>query len=344
MDEVTLLSREQIFGDNKLNIFNKITPQTMITDFSILLGSGVCLSYFGGNKKNQYGNYFTKTNYGYSNIYYISYFADLFKSNFSDYDIGIRPIISYSKIKNNILNEIINEDGITEVEYGEYPQYAASKELQEKLEELYQNGKLTETNKIYTTDSRKYNEYDKDFLPQEHIEYEFDDKKYVRVKANINSLNRTLSNDIMYVDDDYVWVEVSKVKWLVDEKNDIALSRDILVAGIQFDNNKQDFVDNFNDTNMYRFLNIYFIKDIMPNKVNENTIKRDNTIKLFEEYKEALLRYNSAIKNLDTIKIKYEEVSEEYEDAKKAFEKIERNLPSLLEKEKNGKSKVKKFK
>ena len=264
MDEVTLLSREQIFGDNKLNIFNKITPQTMITDFSILLGSGVCLSYFGGNKKNQYGNYFTKTNYGYSNIYYISYFADLFKSNFSDYNIGIRPIISYSKIKNNILNEIINEDGITEVEYGEYPQYAVNKELQIKLEELYQNGKLTETNKIYTTDSRKYDEYDKDFLPQDYIEYEFDDKKYVRVKANTYHIDFhpfILSNDEEYVNGNYVWVEVSKVKWLVDEENDIALSKYVLVSGIQFDN-REEYTGDFENTNIYKFLNTYFIKDI----------------------------------------------------------------------------------
>ncbi len=344
MNEVTLLEKEQIFGEKKLDIFNKIGYSAKITDFAILLGGTVHKCYDVNNKEHNTGWYVTKTIIDYDSIFLINSYTRNGIYNYKYREEGIRPVVSYSKIKNDISNEIVNEDGVREIEYGEYPQQAVNKELQDKLEELYENNKLIKTNKTYTTDSRKYDEYFEHFLPQEHIEYKFDDKKYVRVKANINSLNRTLSNDIMYVDDDYVWVEVSKVKWLVDEKNDIVLSKDIIVAGIQFDNNKQDFVDNFNDTNMYRFLNIYFIKDIMPNKVNENTIKRDNTIKLFEEYKEALLRYNSAIKNLDTIKIKYEEVSEEYEDAKKAFEKIERNLPSLLEKEKNGKSKVKKFK
>ena len=287
MDEVTLLSREQIFGDNKLNIFNRITPQTMITDFSILLGSGVCLSYFGGNKKNQYGNYFTKTNYGYSNIYYISYFADLFKSNFSDYDIGIRPIISYSKIKNNILNEIINRNGIVEVEYGEYPQYVVNKELQEELEKLYKNNELPKTGKKYTTDSRKYYERDKDFLPQEHIEYEFDDKKYVRVKVNsfYNGESFTLSNREMYNDGDYIWVEVSKVKWLVDEEKDIALSKDILVAGIQFDN-KEFYKGTFENSNIYKFLNTYFIKDIQEYiDINKISGTYEEAMALIEEAK-----------------------------------------------------------
>ena len=41
MDEVTLLSREQIFEDNKLDIFKKIDASATITDFAILLG-GFC--------------------------------------------------------------------------------------------------------------------------------------------------------------------------------------------------------------------------------------------------------------------------------------------------------------
>ena len=259
MDEVTLLNYEQTFGDNKLNILKKISRSASITDFSILLGG-----FYNQFQSKKIGYYWIKSN-NKCNIVEVSGFKWYESSN--NRDNGIRPVLSYSKIKNYITNEIISEDGIKEVEYGEYPQYAVNKELQDKLEELYQNGKLTETNKTYTTDSRKYNEYDKDFLPQEHIEYEFDDKKYVRVKANLFYIGELfkLSNGEKYKNDDYIWVEVSKVKWLVDEENGIALSKYILVAGIQFDN-KKEYNGNFENTNMYKFLNTYFIKDIQSEK------------------------------------------------------------------------------
>ena len=182
---------------------------------------------------------------------------------------GIRPVLSYAKIKDDISNEIINEDGIKEVEYGEYPQYVVNKKLQDELEELYENNKLIETGKTYTTDSRKHNEYEKDFLPQEHMEYGFGGKKYVRVKANPcrNGSFFTLSNGEMYINDDYVWVEVSKVKWLVDEENDIVISKNILVAGIQF-NNDENYTGYFENSNMYKFLNTYFIKDIQEKNID----------------------------------------------------------------------------
>ncbi len=258
MDEVTLLSEKQIFGDNKLDIFNKIEKEARITDFAILLGG-----YYYPSIRTGY--YWIKSKFFINTINVDGdvrcYDEIYFRSN------GIRPVVSYSKIKDDISNEKINEDGVKEIEYGEYPQNAVNRELQDKLERLYKNNELVKTEKTYTTDSRKYDDYDESFLPQEHIEYEFEDKKYVRVKVNsfYDGNLFTLSNGEKYKDDDYVWVEVSKVKWLVDEENDIALSKDILVAGIQYDNAK-NYVGAFENSNMYKFLNTYFIKDIQTEK------------------------------------------------------------------------------
>ena len=251
MDEVTLLSRKQIFEDNQLNIYNKILREAKVTDFSILLGGDYC-------RYDKVAHYWIKPNNKHNIINSYCY-RDYDYTNYRS--TGIRPVLSYSKIKDDISNEIINEDGIKQIEYGEYPQYAANKKLQDKLEELYENNELIKTGKKYTTDSRKYDEYDKDFLPQEHIEYEYDDKKYVRVKANSFHNKFTLSNDEIYKNGYYVWIEVSKIKWLVDEKNDIVLSKYILVAGIQLDN-KEKYNDAFENSNIYNFLNTYFIKDI----------------------------------------------------------------------------------
>ncbi len=289
MDEITLLSYEQICGKNRLDIFNKITSRATITDFALLFGGATYIDEIFGYR---IGLYWIKTN-KYNSI--INIFGSVEYKPTNHRATGIRPVASYSKIKNDISNEIINEDGITEVEYGEYPQYTVNKELQYELEKLYENNKLTKTGKRYTTDSRGYYEYSKDFLPQEHIEYEFDDKKYVRVKANPFYGSFKLSNGEEYKDGDYVWVEVSKVKWIVDEDNDIALSKNILVAGIQFDN-KEEYTGDFENTNMYKFLNTYFIKDI---QIQEKYIDISKISGTYEEamalIEEAKRRHNEIL-------------------------------------------------
>ena len=99
MDEVTLLSREQIFEDNKLDIFKKIDASATITDFAILLG-GFC-------SIKRTGYYWIKMNY---NIVDSSGYKDHEHTNHRSN--GIRPVLSYAKIKDDISNEI---------KYGEYP-------------------------------------------------------------------------------------------------------------------------------------------------------------------------------------------------------------------------------
>ena len=299
MNEVTLLSYEQIFGNNKLDIFNKIEPKAFLTDFAILIGG----STFGTMKYNIFynrGNYWTKSNTLNNKVCVINLYGCNIDNFLCDYTRGIRPALSYTNIKDNISNEIINKNGITEVEYGEYPQYAANKVLQEELEELYKSNKLNKTGKTYTTGSKKYYGDNKDFLPQEHIEYEFDNKKYVRVKATSHIdysgvFKFKLSNYKEYFEGDYVWVEVSKIKWLVDEENDIALSKNILVAGIQFDN-KEEYTGDFENTNMYKFLNTYFIKDI---QIQEKYIDISKISGTYEEamalIEEAKRRHNAIL-------------------------------------------------
>ena len=49
--------------------------------------------------------------------------------------IGARPVISYELIKDEIES---SEDNVFEVEFGEYPQTIAEKEISVSLEELYE--------------------------------------------------------------------------------------------------------------------------------------------------------------------------------------------------------------
>ena len=60
------------------------------------------------------------------------------------------------------------------------------------------------------------------------------------------------------------WIKVEPIVWLVDEKADIALSKYIIVAGIQFDN-KEIYEGNFEETFIKQFMNTYLAKEIECN-------------------------------------------------------------------------------
>lgn len=63
--ELTLLEEEQIFGENRLKIFDKIGVKAAITDYAIALGGFVSNNYFTDNGSNRLedrtGYYWTKT-------------------------------------------------------------------------------------------------------------------------------------------------------------------------------------------------------------------------------------------------------------------------------------------
>ena len=150
------------------------------------------------------------------------------------------------------------------MEYGYYPQKAVSKDMQERLERAFKSRSLSRTRNSYTTDSRKYDEYDEEFLPRQHQEYEYNGKRYVRVEANSNYSGNEfeLSNGEKYQDGDYVWIEVSPVKWLVDEKAKIMITEKLIFAGVQFKHTRDYHTRDFDKTDIKIFMDTYLEKDL----------------------------------------------------------------------------------
>ena len=67
MLDLTFLTKEQIFGDNKLEILKKYGTRCVITDFSILLGGYVSSDYYtseGNTRKDRTGWWWTKSSDG----------------------------------------------------------------------------------------------------------------------------------------------------------------------------------------------------------------------------------------------------------------------------------------
>ncbi|MGN0973675.1 MAG: AAA family ATPase [Bacilli bacterium] len=159
-----------------------------------------------------------------------------------------------------------------EVEFGEYPQYAASSWMQNTLNSEYNRGSLKTTGKTYTFDSVRFDDYDKKMEPVTYNEYEYNGEKYIRLMANSGNGSTDLSNGIKYNDGDYVWIKIEPVKWLIDEKQGLLLSKKGILSGIRYHTKDTRYDGDFSKTEMKAYLDNYLSKDLFNNFVLDNTI------------------------------------------------------------------------
>ena len=269
MGNFTFLTEEQCFGDDNLDILEKRGTQAAITDFSVLLGGSVS-DYHVDNDSSLEGRtgwYWTKSDAGDNVARVVSKLGRRDIDYVGERNDGARPALPFSSISNIPTNGESGKrgrDGILEVEYGYYPQKAASKDMQERLERAYKSGRISKTRNSYTTDSTRYTEYHTTFEPQTHQEYQYNGKRYVRVEANscYNGNNFTLSNGEQYKDGDNVWIEVSPVKWLVDEKSRMMITEKLIFSGVQFNHTGDYHTKDFDKTDIKTFMDRYLSRDL----------------------------------------------------------------------------------
>lgn len=273
MSNLTFLTQEQCFESDKLDILKKRGTKAAITDFSILLGGYVSNDYHidsDDSLEGRTGYYWTRSDDGDSNARAVRTIGRRDSLIVNARRGGARPALPFSSISSIPTNGVSGapkraRDGVLEVEYGYYPQKAVSRDLQQKLERAFQIRRLSITGKKYTTDSRKYNEYDDEFSPKQYDEFELDGKRYVRVQANscFNGDEFKLSNGESYRDGDPVWVEVAPVKWLVDERAKMMLADKLIFAGVQFKHTREYYhTRDFDKTDIKTFMDRYLAKEL----------------------------------------------------------------------------------
>lgn len=294
----TFLAIEQIQGSNKLDVLKKYGTKCIITDFANLLGVDF---YNLNDEKLKIGHAcwcWTKSAVGYNEV---RVYCDLFEHIDWRYvyncDGGIRPSISFSYIQSLSSNEVKNNNGILELEYGEYPQTIVSENLSKELEKLYLDERIKKTGKNYTVDCT----YNFRAFPEKiYTEYEYNGKKYIRIIGEnktgrrVLSDGRTIQNGISY------WVNVEPIEWLIDEKTNTALSKKLLLSGIPYDM-KHNYNGKFNKTFIYKYMNKYFIKDIIPSKISLN---RKCIAKKEEDIEELINKLESDLNQLKDGKYK----------------------------------------
>ncbi len=267
MSEFTFLTEEQCFGSDKLDILEKRGTKAAITDFSVLLGGWVSNYHIDNDSslEGRTGYYWTKSDDGDNDARVVDGSGDSDIADVYNRDGGARPALLFSSIGSIPTNGESGKrakDGILEVEYGYYPQKAVSKDMQERLEKAYRSGSITRTRKSYTTDSRKYNAYDEKFLAKQHEEYEYNGKRYVRIEVDSGRGQYTLSNGESYRDGEIVWLEVSPVKWLVDERKKVMITDKLIFSGIQFNHTRDYHTKDFDKTDIKTFMDRYLSRDL----------------------------------------------------------------------------------
>ena len=279
MNNFTFLTDEQIFGNNQLDIISRYGTKCAITDFSILLGGYVSSDYYtseGNTRKDRTGWWWTKSSDGDNDARVVGILGT---RSCSDVDLrygGARPALPYSSIQSISSNGVRGANGIKEIEYGEYPQTIVDENYSRELERAYNNRSLRTTGKNYTTDSVRYQDTDTSFRARTHTEYEYNGSKYIRFVGDSNCDGEVLSDGRTIKTGQAYWVRVEPITWLVDERANIALSKKLIFSGVQF-KNRRDYKGDFDRTDIKQFMDNYFSKEIVSDRVYSQTTSVEQT-------------------------------------------------------------------
>lgn len=262
MREFTFLTKDQVAGDDKLDIMKRSILRCEITDFAFLLGGYLEREI---NRKN-IGAWWIKNEGEDNGVLCVApngrLADDIGERSVASWH-GARVAIPYHLIRSD--NDCIkkNEFGIQEVEYGEYPQSSVNLRLGNELEKAYSKGLLTETGKKYNINYTPYVYYDHAKL-NSYPEYKYNGKKYIRCRSE-NYIDWFLSDHDLCIRGENYWIEVEPIVWLVDKKANVAVSKKILFSGVQF--LKGSYYDGcFENTDIKYFLDEYFAHDIVDEK------------------------------------------------------------------------------
>ena len=176
---------------------------------------------------------------------------------------GIRPVIKYSQIK-DYCTYIKTNGTIKHVHFGQYPQLVVGKALAKTLDKALDNGRLHTTTKTYSTPhSNELTAVEYEHLGQKYIR--LNTKDYPNNNYNLFDYYKLSDTTRLRNGNNNYWIRVKPIEWVVDEEQDIAISSNILMAGIPVGNKEYD------KSNIKTFLEESFINEIVPSHVLLNT-------------------------------------------------------------------------
>ena len=305
MNNDIFLTQNQLYDDTALDVIKKRKPNAVITDYAIILGGYVSNFDDGSNLKYRIGSYFTGS-YNESSVGIVYDDGKNYYTSLKRRDTGIRLVMPFKdKIPSN--NGIVLEkpDGVLEVEYGYYPQDTVTIKLEEELNNKFLNNNIRVTGNIHLFD------FDGNITTTEV--YELNEKRFVFVKANFyrNRNSYKLSNEKIYKNGSYVWIEVKTIKWLIDKSSNLMIMEKILFEGVSFED-ANDFINKYLKNEMFNVENVQMVD--VTNDKDCNTLKDElnkirNEIEYYKKQNEELKAYNEELsKKNKQYKITYEKL------------------------------------
>ena len=104
-NEITLLSKEQVYGKNQIDVIKQMGPKCAVTDFAILLGaecSYSCHVYWDTSYRGITGDYYLLTSKMIGDVSIVQSSGIIGKTSAGNCYVGIRPVISVSDISSSI--------------------------------------------------------------------------------------------------------------------------------------------------------------------------------------------------------------------------------------------------
>ena len=294
-----------------------------ITDFSIVLGGTYANDQFVNDKeilKNRAGYYYTGSFTKKESVRVIGPIGRVISQGFTDHmgarpsllwDITAPPLEKMSKTDNIVITV---ENGIKKYECFEFPQSVVSDETAEELEDefwRYIQGVEVKTRprqfgitgKMYTFPFAFFK--NKKFKQEKLAEYEYDDRKYVRVVTDgLSSTNYILSNGKYTNAQRVIWIEVEPIVWLIDNFGH-AITEKIIFAGVPFEKRGR-IKGNFDKNTIGQYMKNYFSVDIIPsqgvkakrNYDYEYKEEKNNEESILEDELDRTLAYNFDFDNV----------------------------------------------
>lgn len=256
--EVWCPSYDMLYGKSKLGFIPKIGTLAKVTDKYIIQGGYV--------DRDGHGNYWTMREDSVGDAYAVTYDGGTYPYAVVNRNTGCRLVSTLSSILKNCVERVKVEqgsDGISRFYFGHDWSDAVSRPMQQELEELYKAGKLTLSNKTFTSDACTLSECSKSFVPLKEKVYEYQGEFYVRSIGRFWKNYAILSNSAYYENGDAIWCKVVPLRWLYDEKTDICMMEKLTFAGVQFNRTRNYQAANYDNTDMKMYLDTYYVPEIM---------------------------------------------------------------------------------
>ncbi len=304
MSEFTFLTIEQFYSLESDGIFDGYGEKARITDFASLLG---CYRH-----KDGIGEWWTKTPYHDIEVYYGD---DEYDDDFNDELLcvinedgkenfkfqwerfaGGRPAFSISSVFSKESKKKLEDSGVKEFGYGEYPQTIVDEEYSKELERLYSSNSLIITGRNYTTDSAEAMDDVSKFKAKMHIEYEYNGRQYIRFVYDDSSVDGfNLSDGRKLERGKIYWVAVEPIVWLLDLKADIALSKKLIFSGVQFESSSNNEKIDFERSTIKKFMDKCLSKEIVADRTYPKVTFESQTQENIESKKLAEKQISDAI-------------------------------------------------